>query len=170
MDCAALLGGPLLRAAHALVLTRTPAAPAAAAAAAGKQGCRKGGRGGLHASAVAAVAALLALCRSREALCAALGGAAEALAAQQVAGIKPRRTCFANAWTMQALHNPPPCNHSSSQQTQPWHAGRCQVYGYAAGLCSNGLIISCGCCAGGPGQQGPVRAPAAAAPHAVAFA
>ena len=87
MDCAALLGGPLLRAAHALVLTRAPSAPAAgAAAASGKASCRKGGRGGLHASAVAAVAALLALCRCREALRAALGGAAEAPAAPQAAG------------------------------------------------------------------------------------
>lgn len=91
MDAAALLGGPLLRTAHALVLTRAPAAPGLGlnpGAASGKQGGRKGGRGGLHAFAVSAVSALLALCRSREALCAALGGAREAAAAQQAAGAK----------------------------------------------------------------------------------
>ncbi|KAK9840796.1 hypothetical protein WJX81_005265 [Elliptochloris bilobata] len=105
-DCAAQLGGPLLRTAHALVLTRAPATPPAASAAGadGKKGGRKGAKGGLHAVAVAAVAALLALCASREALVSALGGAAAHGRAAFRAGQEDNLVEAALATPLQLLH------------------------------------------------------------------
>ena len=94
LKCVEQLGGPLLRCAHAIVLTRAPAAPSFAGtggSSGGRKGVKKGARGGLHAVAVAAVTALLGLCPSAEALTAALGGPAPSRpVAAHAAGALPR--------------------------------------------------------------------------------